>query len=145
MYKKPLKITSTKLEKIINEYFEYCDVTCKTPLYPELLIKCDLLRETWEDYRSWDEDIDKQRYENDENYRERINERIKIKALCKKAELRLESSMSNLAINGKNTGAIFLLKQKPYGGYTDKQVTEIGGTDVPISITIKGADGKEFK
>lgn len=145
MYKKPLKITSVKLEKIIDDYFNFCEDNCKTPLYPELLIKCDLLRETWEDYRSWDEEIDQLRYESDKNYRERIEERKKIKTLCKKAELRLESAMSNLAINGKNTGAIFLLKQKPYGGYTDKQITEAGGLDVPISITIKGADGKEMK
>lgn len=145
MYGHPLKIKPDKLKQIIDEYFTECEDLCKTPLYPELLIRCDLLRETWEEYRDWNEEIDQELYEQNPKYRERIENKTRLRSLTKKAELRLESEMSQLAINGKNTGAIFLLKQRAYGGYTDKQVNEIGGTDVPISIVIKGANGKELK
>lgn len=145
MYGKPLKIKPDKLSKLIDEYFCDCEDKGKIPLYPELLIKCDLLRDTWDDYRDWCEEIDNARYQSDIKYRERIDNRQSLSITIKKAELRLESAISQLAITSKNTGAIFLLKQRAYGGYTDKQVTEIGGTDVPISITIKGADGKDFK
>lgn len=145
MYGKPLKIKPDKLKKIIDEYFESCEDNGKTPLYPELLIKCDMLRSTWDDYRDWSEEVDINRYQSDAKYRERIDNREQLSQIVKKAELRLECAISQLAIAGKNTGAIFLLKQKAYGGYSDKQVTEIGGTDIPISITIKGADGKDFK
>lgn len=142
----PLKIKPDKLNKIIDDYFLSCEEKCIVPLYPELLIKCDLLRETWDEYREWYEEIDEKRYEEDKAYRQRIEDRKQLRSAIKKAELRLEAAMSREAsTNSKPTSAIFHLKQKAYGGYTDKQITEIGGTDVPISIILKGSDGKELK
>lgn len=145
MYGKPLKIKPEKLGELIDEYFNDCSDKGVSPLFPALLLHCGLLRDTWDDYRDWREEVDQAKYDSDKRYKERIDNRRALSTIIKKAELRLESSMSQLAINGKNTGAIFLLKQKPYGGYTDKTVTDIGGTDIPITINLKTSTGKDYK
>ena len=63
--------------------------------------------------------------------------------VIKKAETRLEAEMSRESLKSNKASAIFHLKQKHYGAYQDKQTAEVNG-DVAISVTIKGADGKDF-
>ncbi len=65
MYGKPLKIKPEKLGKLIDEYFNDCDDKGVSPLFPALLLHCDLLRDTWDDYRDWNGEVDQAKYDSD--------------------------------------------------------------------------------
>lgn len=143
---RPFKYDPNKPELIenrINEYFSQCEEREELPLFPELLLYLDITRDTWNNYLSLP-DIDIDKYNSDSKYRVSIDNKKYLFAALKKAEQRLEAGMAREAMRTGKAAAIFMLKQKFYGGYQDKQVAEISG-DVPINVVIKGSSGKEFK
>lgn len=136
--------TAAELEKKIDKYFAKCKENGVVPLFPELLLELDIIPNTWDNYGR-EPEVDNDRYNNDSKYRAFIDNKIAMFEVIKKAELALTAAMSREATDSsKPTAAIFLLKQKVYGGYQDKQIAEISG-DVPINVVIKGSSGKEFK
>ena len=131
MADKKEKRTFKDFKASIEEYFNNCERDNILPLFPELLLHLDVSLDSWNNYLN-PPSIDNLRY--------------RVAAEAKKAELRLEAAISRVATTtNKPTGAIFLLKQPHYGGYTDKQITEVGGTDVPITINLKTSSGEDFK
>lgn len=139
------KRTFKDFKALIDEYFNNCERDNILPLFPELLLHLDISLDSWNNYLN-PPSIDNLRYKNDIDYRRRMDNKYRYAAEAKKAELRLEAAISRVATTtNKPTGAIFLLKQPHYGGYTDKQITEVGGTDVPITINLKTSSGEDFK
>ena len=85
----------------------------------------------------------------DPEYNENIPEDIKLNKQAisdsvKKAEHRLTAELAKFGMKYPNRASlvIFFMKQKHYGGYTDKQ--EIEHKDMKIDISINGIKGNPF-
>lgn len=130
------------IENRIEEYFSRCEERQELPLFPELLLFLDITRPTWYNYLE-EIEVDTERYNNDNIYRSEVDNKRRIFTALKKAEARLEAAMSREAVNSKSSAAIFLLKQKFYGGYTDKQEVQAIG-DVKISVKLTDDKGKSI-
>lgn len=125
-----------ELEKKINDYFDSVDTDDVPPIWEELLLVLGITRNTWETYKNpvIPENITEE-------------EKVKITAVSdciKKAEGRFTAELAKYGLRhpNKQAMAMFLLKQKHYGGYTDKQ--EIEHKDLKIDVKINGIAGNPF-
>ncbi len=132
------------LEERIEEYFANCEEQNILPLKPDLLLYIDLSKEQYSLY-STPPNIDNTKYRYDIDYRRNIENRSRLYRALKKADLRMEAAISRQAVtSNKPTGAIFLLKQEDYGGYSDRQDYALKGGDVPITIQLKTSAGDDY-
>ena len=125
-----------ELVKKIDEYFDSVDTEDVPPIWEELLLYLGITRNTWESYR-------------DPVIPENIQDSEKVKYIAisdaiKKAEGRFTAELAKYGLRhpNKQAMAMFLLKQKHYGGYTDKQ--EIEHKDLKIDVKINGIAGNPF-
>ena len=135
--------TAAEIEKAIDEYFASVDEENKAnpdkacpPIYEALLLHLDITKNTWDSY------INPSITEN--MTQETVVEKMRISDAVKKAEHRLTTELAKFGAKYPNRASlvIFFLKQKHYGGYTDKQ--EIEHKDPKIDISINGTKGNPF-
>lgn len=134
---KPKYRTAKELEEKINSYFARVEEVNDTPpIWEELLGYLGITKNTWDTYKSG------QSTENMSD-EEKI-EKIRISEVIKKAEEHLSSELVKYGLKNPNRQSliIFFLKQKHYGGYTDKQ--EIEHKDLKIDVKINGVNGNPF-
>lgn len=131
-----------KLQEAVNDYFSRCKEENILPIFPELLLHLDITRNTWDAYIA-DPDIDNDKYNTDSKYKKSIDNKIQRSDIIKKAQMRLEAAMTREAAESKSSAPIFFLKQKFYGGYTDKQEIQAVG-DVKISVKLTDDKGKRI-
>ena len=129
--------TAKELDNKINSYFAQVKENEDTPpIWEDLLGYLGITRNTWESYKLG---------ECSENMSEEDKEEKKlISDVIKKAEDKLTSEMAKYGLKNPNRQSlvIFFMKQKHYGGYTDKQ--EIEHKDMKIDIKINGISGNPF-
>lgn len=115
--------TAPQLDKACEEYFKDCDSQepPKQPTLPGLLI---YLGVTMKDWKVWEE--------GQPGYRQHPQ-------ICEKALLEIRDRLEQR----KDAGAIFLLKQKPYGGYSDRPEAENSG-QLKVEVTF-GKPNKNIK
>lgn len=135
--------TAAEIEQAIDDYFAKVDAENKAnpdkacpPIYEELLLHLDITKNTWDSYIN-------------PEYTENMTEEIKrnkqaLSDAVKKAEHRLSAELAKFGAKYPNRASlvIFFLKQKHYGGYTDKQ--EIEHKDMKIDISINGVKNNPF-
>lgn len=137
MAAKPKYRTAKELEDKINRYFaDVAEAKETPPIWEELLGYLGITRNTWETYKLG-EASDK--LSDDEKKEKKL-----IADVIKKAEDRLTSEMAKYGLKNPNRQSlvIFFMKQKHYGGYTDKQ--EIEHKDMKIDIKINGVNTNPF-
>lgn len=135
--------TAAEIEKAIDGYFAKVDKENKAnpdkacpPIIEDLWTHLGITRNTWDSYIN-------------PEYNENIPEDIKLNKQAisdsvKKAEHRLTAELAKFGMKYPNRASlvIFFMKQKHYGGYTDKQ--EIEHKDMKIDIKINGINGNPF-
>lgn len=135
--------TAAEIEQAIDEYFLQVDKENKAnpdkacpPIFESLLLHLDITRNTWDSYIN---------PEITENMTQEMQiEKRRISDVVKKAEHRLSAELAKFGAKYPNRASlvIFFLKQKHYGGYTDKQ--EIEHKDMKIDISINGVKNNPF-
>lgn len=135
--------TAAEIEQAIDDYFAKVDAENQAtpdkacpPLFEALLLHLDITRNTWDSYIN---------PEITDNMTQEVQvEKKRISDAIKKAEHRLSYELSQFGMKYPNRASlvIFFLKQKHYGGYTDKQ--EIEHKDMKIDISINGIKGNPF-
>lgn len=136
------KLDVEEIAQRIDDYFTQCEEQCKVPLYPELLLYIPLCKDTWDKYLNYTPPIDNIN-NNINNNTSKGNKELQLSMIIKKAQLRLEAAVSREAMqSSRPTAAIFLLKQKPYGAYADRQ--DIAACDVPITVQLKNSKGEQI-
>ncbi len=105
--------TAPQLDAACAAYFEDCDSNDRQPTKPGLLLWLGVTDKEW---KEWEEGAP--------GY-------TRFPPICQKALLEMRDRLEQR----KDTAAIFLLKQKPYGGYSDRpDPNEIGGIKIQVSF-----------
>lgn len=106
--------TAPELDLACKSYFDLCDSQepPRHPTFPGLLLYLGVTPKTW---RAW--------ADGEKGY-------TKFSPICQKALLEIRDRLEQR----KDAAAIFLLKQKNYGGYSDRPETDCGG-GVKITVT----------
>ena len=145
----------TKLQKAIDEYFDSLPKGVP-PIWEEIMLKLDITANTWELYKAGLSGDDLSLYNSlssnqhrtklEDNEYKRLSNIQDDSELIKKTEQRMTAAIVRTAYSDPHyTGlAAYLTKQKHYGGYTDKQQTDNGGS-MSIDIKLSGASGEAFE
>ena len=134
---KPKYRTAKELEEKINKYFaKVKDLDDTPPIWEELLGYLGITKNTWDTYKLGEAT---ERMSEEEKI-----EKLRISEVIKKAEDYLTSELAKYGLKNPNRQSlvIFFMKQKHYGGYTDKQ--EIEHKDMKIDIKINGVNTNPF-
>ena len=144
-----------KLQKAIDEYFDSLPEDTP-PIWEELLLTLDITRETWQLYKSGlaGDDLslftslssNQRRTKLEDNEYKRLSNIQDVSCIIKKTEQRMTAEIVRAAYKHPNltTAMIYLTKQQHYGGYTDRQQTDNGGS-MSIDIKLSGASGEAFE
>ena len=125
-----------ELQKLIDGFFAKAAEDDIPPIWEDLLTLMGISKNTWDSYK--DPVITDNITES-----EKVNI-IAVSEVIKKAEQKFTAEMAKFGLRHPNrqSMAMFLLKQKHYGGYTDKQ--EIEHKDLKIDVKINGINGNPF-
>ena len=105
--------TAPELDQACADYFADCDANGRRPTKPGLLLWLGVTEREWS---VWEE--------GEPGYKRHP-------AVCKKALLEIRDRLEQRT----DTAAIFLLKQKAYGGYSDRpEANTAGGIKIQVSF-----------
>ena len=111
--KLPSYYTAPELDQMCARYFEDCDSQERSPTLPGLLVYLGVTDREWS---TW--------MEGAPGY-------TRHPAVCQKALLEMRDRLEQR----RDTAAIFLLKQRPYGGYSDRpEPDSAGGIKIHVSF-----------
>ena len=110
----PLYYTAPELDRSCAAYFEDCDKQDppRQPTLPGLMTWLGIGKREWETMSKGEPGYTKH------------------PPVCEKALLEMRDRLEQR----KDAGAIFLLKQTPYGGYSDRPERESGGIQVQVTF-----------
>ena len=110
---RPSYYTAPELAAACAAYFEDCDANDRQPTKPGLLLHLGVTEKEWKVWEAGEPGYTRH------------------PAICQKALLEMRDRLEQR----KDTAAIFLLKQKPYGGYTDRpEPDSVGGIKIHVSF-----------
>ena len=105
--------TAPELDQACADFFADCDANDKFPTLPGLLTYLGITEREWKIFS-----------EGEPGYKRHP-------AICQKALLEMRDRLEQR----KDTAAIFLLKQRPYGGYTDRpEANSANGIKIQVSF-----------
>lgn len=105
--------TAPELDAACAAYFEDCDANGRQPTKPGLLLHLGVTEKEWKVWEAGEPGYTRH------------------PAICQKALLEMRDRLEQR----KDTAAIFLLKQRPYGGYTDRpEPDSVGGIKIHVSF-----------
>ena len=105
--------TAPELDSACADYFNNCDANDRQPTLPGLLLWLGVTDKEWKVWEAGEPGY------------------MRHPAVCKKALLEMRDRLEQR----KDTAAIFLLKQKPYGGYSDRpEPDSAGGIKIHVSF-----------
>ena len=135
-YIHPKYADDKKILELFNEYKAERDNLNLPYEFSGVLTKLGIVQETWDDYKACNLEVEGITKEEIKGFKERSSAIKKIESECAAslAEWGLQNPKSQAM-------AMFLLKQKRNGGYTDKQEFVTTG-DVKIAVKLTDEKGK---
>ena len=138
-YIHPKYTDGKKILELFEEYKKEKDDLNLPYEFSGVLTKLDIIPETWDDYKACNLNVEGITNEEIKGFKERSSAVKKIESEC-------AASLAEWGLlNPKSQAmAMFLLKQKRNGGYTDKQEFVTAG-DVKIAVKLTDDKGKTIK
>ena len=138
-YIHPKYVDGKKILDLFEEYKKERDDLNLPYEFSGVLTKLGIIQETWDDYKACNLEVEGITDDEIKGFKERSSAVKKIEAEC-------ASSLAAWGLQNPKSQAMamFLLKQKRNGGYTDKQEFVTAG-DVKIAVKLTDDKGKTIK
>ena len=138
-YIHPKYVDGKKILELFEEYKKEKDDLNLPYEFSGVLTKLGIIQETWDDYKACNLNVEGITKDEIKGFKERSSAIKKIESEC-------ASSLAAWGLQNPKSQAMamFLLKQKRNGGYTDKQEFVTAG-DVKIAVKLTDDKGKTIK
>ena len=138
-YIHPKYTDGKKILELFEEYKKEKDDLNLPYEFSGVLTKLGIIQETWDDYKAYNLNVEGITEDEIKGFKERSSAIKKIESEC-------ASSLAEWGLQNPKSQAMamFLLKQKRNGGYTDKQEFVTAG-DVKIAVKLTDDKGKTIK